>query len=273
MAHLAAPPRRAGRDHAAGRIGGTAVSRLRVRDVTVRFASLTALSNVRLEVDAGEVVSLVGPNGAGKTTLFNVITGFVQPVAGTVRLDGQRLNGRGSARISRLGVARTFQVARPFPELTVEDNVIVALGRASYPHPLRTFGRARTPARRERAHGLLTEVGLPEPYDRPAGDLPVGHLRLLEVGRALATDPKVLLLDEPAAGLREPEVAQLERVVARLRERGLAVVLVEHNVPLALRAADRVIVLAGGEVIAEGTPDEVRADRTVIEAYLGTANA
>jgi branched-chain amino acid transport system ATP-binding protein len=246
---------------------------LEIDSVSVKFGQFEVVREVTFSVDSGEVVSLIGPNGAGKTTLFNVITGWVRPSAGEIRLAGQSISGFDSATISHRGVGRTWQVARPFSALTVEQNVIVGLGRSHYQSPWGLWARARTDERIHKAQALLKGVGMPPPYDRLASGLPVGHLRLLEVARVLATDPKIVLLDEPAAGLREAETAQLEELIDDLRSRGLAVLLVEHNVPLAMRVADRTVVLAEGRILADGPPEIVRQSPEVIAAYLGEPNA
>lgn len=242
---------------------------LEVREVDIAYGDLKVLSKVSLRAEPGRIVSLIGPNGAGKTSLFNVISGSMRPAAGQVTLDGRRVSGRGAFRAARAGIARTWQVARPFPELTVLDNVVIALGHAAYYHPLTALRHAATKGNRRRAAELLESTGLPPPYDRMAGELPIGHLRLLEVARALATDPTAILLDEPAAGLRSGEVEHLELLLGTLREQGFIVLLVEHNVPLALRVADLVVVLAHQRRLAEGSPDDIRKNPQVIDAYLG----
>lgn len=246
---------------------------LEVHSISVKFGQVEVLRDITFSVNSGEVVALIGPNGAGKTTLFNVITGLVRPSAGDIRLHGQSVSGFNSASISHRGVGRTWQVARPFLNLTVEQNVLVGLGQSHYMSPWGLWTRARTDERVHKSHALLKGVGMPAPYDRLASGLPVGHLRLLEVARVLATDPKIVLLDEPAAGLREAETAQLEIVIDDLRNRGLAILLVEHNVPLAMRVADRTVVLAEGRILADGPPEIVRRSPEVIAAYLGEPNA
>lgn len=246
---------------------------LEVDSVSIKFGQHEVVRDITFSADSGEVVSLIGPNGAGKTTLFNAITGLVRPSAGDIRVNGRSISRMNSAAISHRGVGRTWQVARPFSHLTVEQNVLVGLGRSHYRNPWKLWARARTDERVHTARALLKEVGMPAPYERLASTLPVGHLRLLEVARVLATDPKIVLLDEPAAGLREAETAQLEGVIGNLAERGLAVLLVEHNVPLAMRIADRVVVLAEGDILADGPPEIVRQSPEVIAAYLGEADA
>lgn len=243
---------------------------LAVEDLTVRFGRLTALDGVGLEADAGELVAVIGPNGAGKSTLFDAIDGAVRPAAGEARLEGRRISGRPSHRNALAGVARTFQIARPFRELTVRENALVGLGGRRYYRPRGLLTRARRAADTKRVEVVLDAVGLRELADRRAGELPLGHLRLLEIARALALSPRLLLLDEPAAGLREPEKAELEALVRRLRREGLTVLLVEHDVELAMRLADRVVVLTAGRKLVEGAPDAVRTNPEVIEAYLGT---
>lgn len=243
---------------------------LDVDGLVVRFGGLTALDGVDLTVETHEFVSVIGPNGAGKTTLFNVIAGAQSPTRGEVRIDGRSIRGYGSTRMSYLGVARTFQVARPFRSLTVRENVrLGAAGR-------KTLASARTLGPRRRAidasrkvDELLALTGLEGKADEKAGRLNIGELRRLELARALAADPRLLLLDEPAAGIGADGMQPLAQLINGCRERGLTVLLVEHHVGFALSLSDRAVVLDAGHVISAGPPDAVRNDPVVINAYLG----
>jgi branched-chain amino acid transport system ATP-binding protein len=246
------------------------MSLLEVEGLVVRFGGLTALDDVRLAVEAHEFVSIIGPNGAGKTTLFNVIAGAQPPTRGDVRFDGRSIRGLGPTRMSYLGVARTFQVARPFHSLTVRENV--RLGAAGQPRlaSVRTLGPRRHAADAERkVDELLALTDLAGKADQKAGHLNIGELRRLELARALAAEPRLLLLDEPAAGIGADGMRPLARVIEGCRERGLTVLLVEHHVGFALSLSDRVVVLDTGRVIAAGSPQAVRNDPVVINAYLG----
>lgn len=232
---------------------------LQVEGVVKRFGGLTALAGVDLAVEAGEIVGLIGPNGAGKTTLFGVLSGFVAPDAGRVRLDGRDILGLAPHAVCRLGLVRTFQLVRPFARLSVLENVSVA---ALVRHPTR---RAAQAAARE----ALARVGLAERADEPAGALPLGLRKRLEIARALATGPRVLLLDETMAGLTPAEVDAAVAALTRLREDGIAMVVIEHVMRAVMALSDRVVVLHHGEVLASGPPAEVANDSRVVEAYLG----
>jgi branched-chain amino acid transport system ATP-binding protein len=243
---------------------------LEIDHVTVRFGGLVALREVAFEVAEGEFVSVIGPNGAGKTTLFNTIAGVVKPSAGRIRLAGREVQGSKPARMSHLGVRRTFQVARPFAGLTVRENVRVAAAEKPILHSIRSFGLSR------RGHTvtqwvdeLLALVDLTEMADTKADQLNMGSLRRLEIARALAGRPSILLLDEPAAGIGADGLGPLTDLIRGVHRRGLSVLLVEHYVGLALALSDRVAVLDEGRLIALGTPDVVRHDEQVIAAYLG----
>jgi ABC-type branched-subunit amino acid transport system ATPase component len=247
---------------------------LEVRDLSVRFGGVRAVSGVSLAVREGEILSIIGPNGAVTTTIFNVVTGLYRPTAGDVRLRGRPISGLPPHARARLGVARTFQNIRLFRDLTVGENVRVA----RYSRGQAGLGAAlfRTPGfRRERAAAdasvaaLLESVGLRGRSGELARSLPYGDQKRVELARALASDPSVLLLDEPAAGMSTGEADELMALIRNLRDRGLAILLVEHHIRVVMGVSDRVVVLNHGERIAEGPPAAVRRDPTVVAAYLG----
>ncbi|HWA67787.1 MAG TPA: ABC transporter ATP-binding protein [Mycobacteriales bacterium] len=235
---------------------------LEVADVTVRFGGLVAVSDVTLSVPAEAVTGLIGPNGAGKTTLFNVISGLQQPTQGRVRLDGTDITKWSAARRARAGIARTFQRLEVFGSLSVRDNVLTAaeLGRG--------FNRDGRPAGRV-ADEMLERVGASSYAHAAADAVPTGVARLVEVARALAVQPKVLLLDEPSSGLSPSETEEFGRLLRELAGSGVAVLLVEHDVDLVMHVCDYLHVLDFGRIIGAGTPAEVRADPVVQNAYLG----
>jgi branched-chain amino acid transport system ATP-binding protein len=239
------------------------LAELAVEEISVRFGGLQALQDVNLEVHAGAVNGLIGPNGAGKTTLFNVITGLQAPTQGRVRLGGEDVTRLSPHRRARLGIARTFQRLELFGTLTARENVQMAAET-----------RRRRPtgvSSRTEADTILAHIGLSHVADEPTDLLPTGLARLVELGRALATGPSVLLLDEPSSGLNQEETVELGQVLVDLAGRGVAVLLVEHDMSLVMSISDHVSVLDYGAVIADGDPASVQADRAVQAAYLGTA--
>jgi branched-chain amino acid transport system ATP-binding protein len=240
--------------------------------LTVRFGGLTALRGVAFALSPGEVLSVIGPNGAGKTTLFNVVAGSIRPTAGRVVLRGRSLDRLPSHQIARLGVVRTFQKTEIFWPLSLLQGVQAgSLARRECSTVDALFGRGNREIVVDRAREALRTVGLLSKMDVPAEQLSYGEQRLLELAQALAADPEVLLLDEPASGMNREESAHIMRVIGELRARGLAIILVEHNMHVVMTMSDRVIVLNHGEKIAEGTADQVRMNSRVIEAYLGVA--
>ena len=251
---------------------------LSVENVGVRFGGLVAIADLSLTVAQGEIVSLIGPNGAGKTTAFNVMTGFLRPTAGTVRLTGTALTGLKPHEITRLGLARTFQRTSVFPHDSVFDNVLTGLHRQGRGGVLGTILRLPDLARserelREKAAALLDAVGLSDRAGEKAGALAYGEQRLVGVALALATDPAMLLLDEPVSGMNPSETARFVRLVRAIRDRGVTILLVEHDMPMVMEVSDRIAVLNHGRLIAEGPPDAIRRDPAVIEAYLGRGAA
>ena len=255
------------------------MSLLEVKELTKNFGGLAAVSNVDFAIEENELVGLIGPNGAGKTTFFNLLTGVYVPTEGTIELeiDNKKvlLNGKAPYKITDLGLARTFQNIRLFKELTVIDNVLIAMhstmGESTFHSLLRTPTYYRKEAEmREKALELLAIFELEKKYDVLAKNLPYGEQRRLEIVRASATDPKILFLDEPAAGMNPQETAELTALIRKIqKDFKITVVLIEHDMSLVMNVCERIYVLEYGRLLAKGTPEEIQKNPAVIKAYLG----
>ncbi|HFI0174615.1 TPA: ABC transporter ATP-binding protein [Streptococcus suis] len=248
---------------------------LEVKNLTKNFGGLTAVGDVTMELHEGELVGLIGPNGAGKTTLFNLLTGVYEPSEGTITLAGTILNGKAPSKIASLGLGRTFQNIRLFKNMTVMENVLIGLGNHGKAEVLASFLRLPAFYKNEeelknKAIDLLKIFDLDGDADTLAKNLPYGQQRRLEIVRALATDPKILFLDEPAAGMNPQETAELTQLIRKIKEEfGITIILIEHDMSLVMEVTERIYVLEYGRLIAHGTPEEIRNNKRVIEAYLG----
>ena len=251
---------------------------LKIVNVTKRFGGLAAVSDVSLDVAHGSLTALIGPNGAGKTTLFNLITNLIPPTSGEIFFHDMPLKGLSPRRIAGLGLIRTFQTARVFPRMSVLENVLVGGHRHVRSHAFQqtlwlASARCEERALRARAEAFLDLTGLSRFRDEAATDLPMGAQKLLEVIRALMTRPKLLLLDEPAAGLNDSETAELASLLRAVRRSGVTVIVVEHNMSLVMGGADHVMVLDAGSLVASGSPQEIQSNARVIAAYVGQEEA
>ncbi len=248
---------------------------LDVKNLTKNFGGLTAVGDVTMHLNEGELVGLIGPNGAGKTTLFNLLTGVYEPSEGSVTLDGTLLNGKKPYKIASLGLSRTFQNIRLFKDMTVLENVLVGMANQNKPYLLSSFLRLpkfyqSEDALRQKAMELLAIFDLDGDAETLAKFLPFGHQRRLEIVRALATQPKILFLDEPAAGMNPQETAELTQLIRKIKEEfNITIMLIEHDMSLVMEVTERIYVLEYGRLIAHGTPDEIKTNQRVIEAYLG----
>lgn len=248
---------------------------LEVKDLTKNFGGLTAVGDVTMELHEGELVGLIGPNGAGKTTLFNLLTGVYEPSEGTITLAGTLLNDKAPSKIASLGLGRTFQNIRLFKNMTVLENVLIGLGNHGKAEVFASFFRLPAFYKNEeslktKAIELLKIFDLDGDADTLAKNLPYGQQRRLEIVRALATEPKILFLDEPAAGMNPQETAELTQLIRKIKEEfNITIMLIEHDMSLVMEVTERIYVLEYGRLIAHGTPAEIRSNKRVIEAYLG----
>ena len=242
---------------------------LKAESISKQFGGLKALSEISFYIKKGEIFGIVGPNGAGKTTLFNIISGLIKPNGGRLIYKGRDITHLSAFKRAQIGIGRTFQVVRPFRSMTVLESVATSLGKEFYNNLFVSLKRWKTQSTLELAEGILKDVGLIDLKDRNASELPLGLQRKLEIARALALSPELILLDESFSGLSFSEMDELKELVINLNKRGITIVIIEHNMPVVMELCERVMVINYGRKIAEGSPTEVVNNREVIEAYLG----
>jgi branched-chain amino acid transport system ATP-binding protein len=242
---------------------------LEVTALSKEFDGLRALDGVSFSAEGGKILGIIGPNGAGKTTLFNLVSGIYSPTSGEINFRGKSILRLKPHQISRLGIGRTFQIVRPFSNLDVETNVLVAIGHRFYPSLWDSSGPFRQPEILEEVGRFIDRAGLGSYTKQLAKNLPLGIKKRLEIARALALNPRLLLLDEPSAGLRFEESAHLMDLIRQVRDQDIGVLLIEHNMQVVMDLCERIVVLDHGSKIAEGSPEEIRSNPQVIQAYLG----
>jgi len=242
---------------------------LEVMALSKEFDGLRALDGVSFSAEGGKILGIIGPNGAGKTTLFNLVSGIYSPTSGEINFQGKSILRLKPHQISRLGIGRTFQIVRPFSNLDVEMNVLVAIGHRFYPSLWESSGPFRQPEILEEVERFIDRAGLRSYAKQLAKNLPLGIKKRVEIARALALKPRLLLLDEPSAGLRFEESTQLMDLIRQVRDQDIGILLIEHNMQVVMDLCERIVVLDHGSKIAEGSPEEIRSNPQVIQAYLG----